>query len=230
MSTTQLHSGQRTDAFARSFFSILDAAYDGVRGVSSEIQNRGLLPAVTESWFRMQYGVIQATTPLLRFAVDALDRRPSDAFSETLRAFYAEKLEDEAGHEKLLLADCERLGISEKSLVDELTPSPITALVGSQYYVLAYHHPAVHLGYIGLLEGYAPSVDDARKLAKASGAPEEAFSTLHLHAEVDLDHRRSLEAILDAVPDDPALRRAIVANGLRSAEFYCQALEGLLEE
>ena len=75
---------------------------------------------------------------------------------------------------------------------------------------------------------YPPAPEDAERLPKLSGAPEAAFSTYHMHAVVDQDHRKDLIKVLDQVPDIDWLQ-AIIENALRSADQYCEALESLLE-
>jgi hypothetical protein len=211
-------------SFAHEYFSFLDTAHAGIAGASSAVLD-GKFPDRLERWLRILYGVIRATTPLLQFCLRTLERFPPDEFIQLLRGYMRHRLEDEADHDSMLLDDLAKVGISKASLDEELPPAAIVAMVGSQYYLVDQFHPAVHLGYIGLLEGYPPQLQDVALLVDKSGAPSEAWSTYRLHAELDPDHRRELVKILDAVPAQAWLRRAIIANGIRCAEHYCQALE-----
>jgi hypothetical protein len=213
-------------SFADEFFSYLDPAHAGIAGASAEVAGPRF-PELLDPWLRILYSVIRATSPILEFCLTRLERHPPDEFTSTLRSYLTQRLEDEADHDSLLLQDLARLGISQASLDEDLPPAPIAAMVGSQYYLIDHYHPAVHLGYVGLLEGYPPNLEDVAKLVEQSGVGAEGWRTYRLHAELDPDHRRELVTMLDAIPDQPWLRRAIVANGIRSAEHYCQALEAL---
>jgi hypothetical protein len=145
-----------------------------------------------------------------------------------LRAYIHHKLEDEADHGAWLLADLDHVGLDRDALDHILPAAPITAMVGCQSYWIEFVHPAVYLGYIGLLEGYTASLDQVETVIESSGAPHAAFATYEFHQTKDIEHRKDLERILDAVPEDAFLRQAIVANGIRCTAYYCQALEGML--
>jgi hypothetical protein len=180
-------------------------------------------------WLAMQYVAINSTLPLLRFALQHLETVQKDQFTQTLRDYYHLKLQDEADHDDWIVSDLERLGVTKEALQRWLPPAAMTAMLGSQYYLIAHYHPGAYLGYIGLVEGFSPSTEQIRNLIVESKAPEEAFSTYKIHAELDVEHRKEFKRVLDAVPDNPGLREAILANGIRSGEFSCQAIEGLLD-
>jgi hypothetical protein len=214
--------------FSDPFFSTLDAAHRGIVGVGAEIQMEARLPAILPEWFTALWHVIRATEPTLQRCVARLESCQGDAFEQDLLAFYRHKLVDEADHGVWLLADLEHLGMTRASLDRTLPAAPITALVGSQTYWIDYVHPAAYLGYMALLEGYMPDPSQLEMLIETSGAPREAFATVAFHATEDIGHRKDLERILDAVPQDAFLREVILANGIRCADYFCQALEGML--
>jgi len=215
-------------SFSNSYFSTMDAAHQGIVGVSSRIQEEGLFRAILPDWFASLWHVIRATEPMLQRCADRLEATEQDEFERRLLAYFHHKLEDEADHGAWLLADLEHVGMSRESLDRTLPAAPIVAMVGSQSYWIDYVHPAVYLGYIGLLEGYTATPEGVEAVIRGSGAPREAFSTYEFHATEDIEHRKDLERILDAVPEDEFLRRALVANGIRCSAYYCQALEGML--
>ena len=216
------------DSFSTNYFSTMDRAQPGIVGISNQIQEEARLPEVLSDWFASLWHVIRATEPMLQQCVGRLDDREDDAFVERLRGYYRHKLEDEADHGAWLLADLEHVGLDREALDRMLPAAPIVAMVGSQSYWIDYFHPAVYLGYIGLLEGYTASSDGVESVIRASGAPRAAFSTYEFHATEDIEHRKDLVHILDAVPEEAFLRQAIVANGIRCAAYYAQALEGML--
>src|SRR5262245_50466037 len=178
-------------SFAREYFSVLDTAHAGITGASEQILDRSF-PDRLERWQRILYAVIRSTNPLLEFCLVNLERHPATEFTAALREYMRHGLEEEADHDTMLLDDLAKVGITKASLDQELPPAPITAMVGSQYYLIEQFHPAIHLGYIGLIEGYAPTMQDAAILMEKSGTPAEAWSTYRLHAEVDPDHREEL--------------------------------------
>jgi hypothetical protein len=210
-------------SFADRYFAVMETARRGVVAANAAVfQLREPLAVILQ----LTYGVIRATTPLLRFCLHQLTG--TDQFSELLRLYYRRAADDEAGHEGLLLNDVRRLGFVEEQLIGSFPLAAISAMVGSQYYLIEHYHPAVHLGYIGLLEGFSPTMAEVEGLAAASGVPPSMLATLKLHAEVDPHHRQELERVLNAVPTN-SLRRAIIANGLRCAEYACQAVEEAME-
>lgn len=215
-------------SFSDQFFKTLDAAHAGVVGVSARIQEEAQLPAILPEWFAALWHVIRATETTLRRCVERLEACAGDTFEQGLLAFYRHKLVDEADHDAWLLADLAHVGMTRASLDRTLPAAPITALVGSQSYLIDYVHPAAYLGYLCLLEGYMMDAPQLETLVRESGAPREAFATVAFHATEDILHRKDLERILAAVPEDAFLRRAILANGIRCTAFVCQALEDML--
>jgi hypothetical protein len=214
------------EPFAERYYSYIESAHAAIVGVSGELQRAGLAQFI-KPWFATFYTVVDATLPLIRFCLQELEKNGRGKFDEQLREYYLRKLEDEADHDEWLLKDLTHLGLSKEFLRQTLPPSAITALIGSQYYLIAHHHPALCLGYVGFLEGYPANPEDASTLSKTSGTPEEAWSTYRFHVDLDVHHRQELEEILNAVPEE-GLRQGIIANGIRSGEFYCEALESML--
>jgi hypothetical protein len=217
------------DRFSREYFGVLDQAHSGIAGISSQIIEHDSFRDVVPDFFTLLFHVIRATTPVLQYAFDqtALDAK-GGGFGAVLHDFYGLKIKEESGHDVMLAKDLERLGRSRQELERELPPASIVSLVGSQYYLITFCHPAVYLGYVGLLEGYPIEGKHLQELVRRSGLPEETWSTYRVHGELDPWHREELEGILDQVPADPGLRSMIITNGLRSGEFYCQALEEIL--
>jgi hypothetical protein len=215
--------------FSTEVFAHLDVARDGIDAVSSELTASDAFPRLLADWFCILWDVIRATTPVLGHCQRRLDTMPQDdEFNGVLRDFYLLKLTEEHDHDQMLVGDLGRLGVAREQLQQRIPPAPIAAMVGSQYYYIDYVHPAAYLGYVGLLEAYPAKLDQLENLIERSGAPPEAWSTYRMHAEVDAWHREELAEILDRVPPDPTIRKSILSNGLRTGEFYCQALEQLL--
>jgi hypothetical protein len=209
------------------FFGVMGAATEGVRGVCAELHDQGISSSI-RPWFKMAYHVIRASVPLFEFCLHHLKTRPPDHMTEKLVEFYRHKIEEEDGHDRLMASDIAHLGMTPELLEQELPPTSIVALVGSQYYLIAHHHPAVFLGYLGFLEGFPPSAHELSELAAKSDVPAESWKTVKLHVELDPWHRDEIASFMNELGAPDSLQRAIIANGIRTGEHYCQALEGLL--
>lgn len=172
-------------------------------------------------WFMMLYQIFRATVPVLRHALSKIET--GDTFADKLRACYQAKAEEEEGHDRMMLADLSRLGVTS----GDLSPANpfIAEMVGRQYFLIDFVHPAAHLGYLGLLESSPATLEQVDALQRSSGLPAEAFSTARLHAKADVGHREELAAVLDAAP--PRWRPDILANGIRCAALLCGAVEVL---
>jgi hypothetical protein len=206
--------------FADTYFETMEIA----RRPTLEIVSRLDVAAIARPWLVMLYRVIETTESLLQFAKDDLwcrapDHNKHDAGS--LLAYFERKLEDERGHAQLFWADLQFVGVTASDL-GPVNPF-VAEMVGRQFYLIEFCHPAAYLGYIGLLEGFPPTLEQIDELEKASGLPPAAFRTARLHAAVDVKHREELAAMLDAVPAH--LRTHILANGIRCAQLQRQALE-----
>lgn len=214
--------------FSAEVFSHLDVARGGIDAVSADLVASESFGNLVPHWFGLLYDVIRATTPVLTRAVECLEDRTDD-LSVALRDFYLLKLTEERGHDEMLVGDLERLGVTRADLARRIPSAPVTAMIGSQYYLIDYVHPAAYLGYMALIEGYPAKIDQLDALIERSGTPREAWTCYLMHAEVDTWHRQELEEMLDRMPDDETVRKVIVSNGIRTADFYCQALDQLLE-
>lgn len=140
------------------------------------------------------YRMVVAAVPLLKFA---RERAHSD-----LLAYYDQHLIEEAGHDEMLKADLEQLGITD-------IPVNFNAamIAGAQYYLIAHDHPALLLGYMHALEGGCMPVDEVDRLSNLHGVE---LSALRHHAIHDQQHKLDLEAQIAALPDD--LRQRVLWN------------------
>lgn len=205
-------------AFAQTLFDALATA----RQPTLELVARFDVPSIVRPWFVMLYQVIRATSPLLCRASFLSEKLGEAALGD----FFGGKLDEERGHDELLLKDLRRLDVSRTHAEKAPTHPAIADMVGRQYYLMDFEHPSAFLGYIALLEGFPPTLAQVEALATASGVPD-AWKTARLHAGADIEHRKALAACLD---DDvePAWRPAILTNGLRCVQHQRQALETLL--
>jgi hypothetical protein len=210
--------------FAAEFFRAMEVARRPV--LEASVRAFVSMPArsFVPRWYLMLYQIIRATTPTLRHAALALNV-PTGGFELDLEQFFHAKDREEAGHDRLLLADLVRVGVSERLAFLAPVNPWVAEMVGRQSYLIDFVHPVAYLGFIGLLEGFPPSLEQIDAIQAASGFPAEAFSCARLHAKADVGHREELARVLDVVPSN--LRTAILSNGLRCAALQVAALEHL---
>ncbi|MFG2426458.1 iron-containing redox enzyme family protein [Streptomyces sp. NPDC048590] len=160
-----------------------------------------LLPRYLD-YLRTMHTVIRASVPLM---VRALERARSldacgDPLAGPLAAYLREHIREEEGHDAWLLEDIRAAGALPGRVLVTM-PSPlVAALAGSHYYWIEHHHPVVLLGYIAVLEGYAPAPGLTSRIAAATGLPDAALRTVREHAALDTGHLDELYALLDRLP------------------------------
>jgi heme oxygenase-like protein len=176
------------------------------------------------------HGIIRASVPLMEAARARAERYgDDDPVSTQLADYLAQHIPEEQDHDEWLLSDLEQLGVQRSSVLAR-PPSPtVAALVGAQYYWIFHYHPVSLLGYIALLEGYPPVMEDVEELIARTGSAPAAFRTLAAHAELDPGHRDDLNATLDALPltDDQAAVLAL--NALYTVHMTTRALEEVVD-
>lgn len=124
----------------------------------------------------------------------------SDQVAPLLAEYLARHIPEELHHDEWTLEDLEVLGRHRTEVLKRL-PSPTTAaMVGAQYYLVLHVHPVALMGYLAVLEGEPPSVEDVEAVIAITGLPREAFRTYLEHARLDFNHRDDLDDMLDRMP------------------------------
>jgi hypothetical protein len=173
--------------------------------------------------------VIRASVPLMETARDVAAAR-DDPVAAALAPYLAHHIPEELDHDEWLLGDLEVLGCDRAALLRR-PPSPaVAALVGAQYYWIHHFHPVAVLGYIGLLEGYPPSLPLIDALQRGTGYERAAFRTMIAHAELDPGHGAELDELLDTLPLTREQSAVIGLSAMHTVECYTRAIEELLEE
>ncbi len=145
-----------TSARLRTKLLLLEPEF---RGATHHMwRSEGLLPRY-RAYLCAMHAVIRASVPLMELALDRTRARAAtgDPLAGPLAGYLEEHIREEEGHDAWLLEDLRAAGGSPEDALGPL-PSPLIAsLVGSQYYWIEHHHPVALLGYIAVLEGYAPA-------------------------------------------------------------------------
>lgn len=143
-------------------------------------------------WF---YRLMVASAPLLEFAI----KHCPDNY---LKEFYAKHLAEEQGHDEMLAKDLVGMGI------DRIPCSMSAArLAGSQYYLIAHHHPAMLLGYMQALESESLPVSLIEELEATHGCE---LACLRHHAIHDPHHIAELDIQVVGLPE--VLLKDVISN------------------
>jgi hypothetical protein len=176
------------------------------------------------------HGVIRASVLLMERALErARATAAEDPAAAGLAAYLEHHVEEERGHDDWLLEDLAVLGRSREEVLAQVPSASVAALVGAQYYWIEHYHPVAVLGYIGLLEGYPPSIADVDALMARTGYEREAFRTLIRHSELDPLHAADFDEAVDRLPLTPEQAAVMGLSGLHSVTAFARVLQDLLD-
>jgi hypothetical protein len=172
--------------------------------------------------------IMRASVPLMEAAWRrSRERADADPVCAGLSRYYEAHIEEERHHDLWLLEDLEALGLSRANVLARLPPPSVASMVGAQYYWLHHHHPAGLLGYIAVLEGYPPSEELLQELQSRSGLPEAAFRTCRKHGQLDPEHTRELDTLLDSLPLTQAHTALVGMSSTHTLISFARCVEEL---
>ncbi len=141
------------------------------------------------------YPVVSNFCPMMAAAIGVCaDRLPE------LRRFLYEHIQEERGHEYMVMNDLRALGMADAARVPQRRPvPPVQALLAFNYHGIATEHPGCVLGMVYVLEIlsslYGGKV--AQALSRSMGLPlSSGFSFLDSHASLDEEHMAELRKLL----------------------------------
>jgi hypothetical protein len=186
---------------------------------------RGIYP----EFLVMVHGIVRATVPLMETALTIARMLPDEQVAVPLADYLEHHIPEERGHDDLLLADLESIGVPRDRVLSRVPSPTIAALVGSQYYWIQHVHPVGLLGYIAMFEGYPPTRQDIDEVQAATGYGAEAFRTLMLHADLDIRHGDDLDDLLNSLPLTEQQRTLMGLSAISSVQLMTQARQELLD-
>ncbi|MBV1932296.1 MAG: iron-containing redox enzyme family protein [Porticoccaceae bacterium] len=168
------------------------------------------------------YHHVKHTTPLL-MATGA--RLPES--KEWLRNAVAEYIEEELGHQEWILNDIAVCGYDkEKARVSKPNASA-ELMVAYAYDTINRVNPLGFFGMVLVLEGTSVRIAEqvANSMQKVTGLPDEAFSYLRSHGEVDQEHIKIFENLMNRMtePEDQA-------QIIHSAQMFYQLYGNIFRE
>lgn len=159
----------------------------------------------------------------------ALELAPNgDLVARLLAGYLQTHLKEEQGHDLWLLDDIRTLGYRDDQIIHALPCAATINLIGAQYFWMNQTHPVTVMGYLTLMEGYAPLTSQLDKIRARAGAPETAFRCLRRHADDDPAHSAELSRVLDSMPLNDEQTRAIGLSAFATIEWLSAVFEELL--
>jgi hypothetical protein len=177
----------------------------------------------------LMHQVVRASVPLMEAACSrAAQSAKTCELSRMLRDYLEVHIGEEQHHDVWILEDLGDAGLNEQDVLSLTPPPSVASMVGAQYYWILHHHPVAHLGYIRLLEGNPPSMAHIERLKQASGLPDTVFRTYRLHGELDPDHLREFDDMLDTLPLSDTHAKLIATSAKCTADHFANCLAEIM--
>jgi hypothetical protein len=188
------------------------------------------LPLYFPEFLFVLYSSMRSTLPLMETAVRcARSEMASDSVAALTADYFTQHIEEERHHDEWLLEDMVAIGIERSTVLSRIPPATVASLVGSQYYWIQHSHPVALFGYLLVLEGNPPSIEQLHRIQNAHGLPAAAFRTLIEHADTDLDHFVGLKRALDQMPLQEQHSVLITLSAFQTIETLSCVFEEILE-
>lgn len=160
---------------------------------------------MVEQYHHMRHG-----ERFMRSASEVIRATPALAHYRFVADYFDRHIEEEAGHDDLLVEDLEILGVSRQDILEHRPSAAVDAMVTRQAGLIEGGFPLDLLGYAYALEGEPPTEESIRYLQKWLALPDDGVRTLRLHARLDVEHAAELEQILDRIADPPTQARILI--------------------
>jgi len=148
---------------------------------------------------------------------------------EWLRNWWMEFAVDEAGHDKLCLADLRKMGIADTVIKGSSPGFGATAMVANNY-VVGERNPVALIGFAMATEGLGSSLaGDAAKFVESSyDYGKNATAFLKVHGAEDVEHYQSVMKAFNRYAGDPKQFNAMVDVWRYTVHNYAQLFDDVL--
>jgi pyrroloquinoline quinone (PQQ) biosynthesis protein C len=187
-------------------------------------------PRLYREYIFQSHSIIRASVPLMQAAAAACNV-PQHANDEALQGFarYLRRhIPEETGHHEWILDDGEAMGLDRKAILARLPKESATELVGVQYYWIHHYNPIALAGFIATMEGDPPTTEFIEAIARRNKLSLNCFTSFLYHARIDPQHRRDLDAVLDALPLSKDHLELIGLSSLRTIRMMTGIMEGII--
>jgi pyrroloquinoline quinone (PQQ) biosynthesis protein C len=147
---------------------------------------------------------------------------------EWLRDGIVKYIEEEHGHERWILNDIAACGADGRAAAARAPSLATELMVSFAYDTIARQNPVGLFGMVFVLEGTSVTIASraAQVIQARLGLPERAFSYLRSHGNVDIEHIRDFERLVNRL-DDPDDRAAVVHCARVVFKLYGDMFKGL---
>jgi long-chain acyl-CoA synthetase len=185
-----------------AFFQQLEAATETQRAtlLQTDIINRALSANVTlenyQTFLLQAYHHVKHTVPLL---MAAGSRLPDNQL--WLQKALAEYIEEEIGHDEWILNDLVATGIDRETARNSQPHAATELMVAYAYHTIDRTNPLGFFGMVHVLEGtsIAAATKSADGIQQSLSLPDTAFSYLRSHGDLDIEHVKFFEGLMDKV-------------------------------
>ncbi|MCU4943047.1 hypothetical protein OCF52_26600 [Bacillus cereus] len=168
---------------------------------TDKLYNRSDFVDIYPEYLFTLHSIIRASVPLMKVGLERAQAMvDTDPLANGIVSYLSKHIHEEMYHDDWLLDDLEVLGVNRHDTIQRLPSHTVAEMVGSQYYWIQHHHPVALLGYIAVMEGYPPVVQQINQLIAKTGCPKAAFRTMFKHADLDPHHRDDLNVAIDQLP------------------------------
>ncbi|GGY70619.1 AMP-binding protein [Marinobacter zhanjiangensis] len=185
---------------------------------------QGQVSVESYTWFLTQaFHHVKHTVPLMMACGGRLPDR-----LESVRESLVEYIEEEYGHHEWILNDLEACGLDREERRHSRPDLSIELMVAYLYHQVDRGNPAAFFGMVQVLEG--TSIELATPLASqiqaSLGLPDQAFSYLYSHGELDKDHFEFFRDLMNGITD-PGDQQAIIESARVVYRLYGDMLHGV---
>jgi hypothetical protein len=174
--------------------------------------------------------MIRASVPLMQVAMErSRQLAEADPVARALVTYFTKHIREEMHHDDWLLEDLAVLGFDSATLLTRVPHPSVAAMVGSQYYWINHYHPVGLLGYIAVMEGYPPTVEQVDELEARTGFPRAAFRTMLKHAQLDPHHRDDLNRLIDSLLLTSEQSGLVGVSALQTVHLGSQAVQAVAD-
>ncbi|AMG01697.1 TenA family transcriptional regulator [Vibrio mimicus] len=174
------------------------------------------------------YHHVKHTVPLLM----ACGSRLNDRY-EWVRTAIAEYIDEEKGHQEWILNDIQACGSDSQAVRNNQgegrVSTPIELMVAYLYHQIDRGNPMGFFGMVWVLEGTSVGVGGniARLVKQQLNLPNKAMSYLTSHSELDQDHIRFFESLMNKIESEED-QQAIIHSANQVFYLYGQMLRELV--
>lgn len=190
--------------------------------------NHPELPRLFPAFLMQIFCIMRSGLGLMSSALERSFALQGDPVAAHLASYLRIHIEEEKDHDLWLLDDICSLGYQKREVLEAPPCAATVNLIGAQHFWMNHVHPVAIMGYLILMEGYAPLPGQLELIRARSGAPATAFRCLKRHAEDDPAHLADLNQTLDIMALTAEQARAVAMCSFAAIENTAAMLEELV--